>query len=180
MKNKPEIITLALDLYFKGLSLRKVSDHLEQFFRVKVHYATILRWIDKYTKLLNAYVEDFKPQLSDVWHVDEMMIKTGGKWSWLWNCMDKETRFLLANLVTKTREVKDARRIFQEAKRLAKNKPKAVVSDGLPAYIKAFKKEFFTLRKPRVEHVRMPRFIDRTSNNPVERMQELSEKETKL
>jgi transposase-like protein len=171
MKNQSEIITLALDLYMKGLSLRKVSDHLEQFFGVKVHYSTVLRWVDKYTKIINAYVEDMKPELSDVWHVDEMMIKTGGKWSWLWNCMDRDTRFLLANLVTKTREVNDARRLFQEAKRMAKEKPDVVVTDGLPAYIKAFKKEFFTLRKPRVKHVRMPRFIDRTSNNPVERMQ---------
>jgi len=31
--------------------------------------------------------------------------------------MDRETRFLLANLITKTREVKDARRLFQEAKK---------------------------------------------------------------
>ena len=170
MKNTPEIITLALDLYMKGLSLRKVTDHLEQFFGVKVHYSTVLRWIDKYTKLINAYVEDLKPELSDVWHVDEMMIKTGGKWSWLWNCMDKDTRFLLANLVTKTREIKDARRIFQKAKATAKGKPQVVVLDGLRAYQKAFKKEFFTLRKPRTKHVRMPRFVDRTNNNVVERL----------
>ena len=169
MKNTPEIITLALDLYMKGLSLRKVTDHLEQFFGVKVHYSTVLRWIGKYTKLINAYVEDLKPELSDIWHTDEMMIKTGGKWSWLWNCMDKETRFLLANLVTKTREIKDARRIFQEAKKTAKRKPDVMVTDGLPAYIKAFKKEFYS--RYRVEHVRMPRFVDKTNNNLVERLQ---------
>ena len=54
--------------------------------------------------------------------------------------MDRETRFLLANLVTKTREVKAARRLFQEAKKIAKDKSGAIVTDGLPAYIKAFKK----------------------------------------
>jgi len=170
MKNTPEIVTLALDLYMKGLSLRKVTDHLEQFFGTKVHYSTVLRWIDKYTKLVNGYVEDLKPELSDVWHVDEMMIKTGGKWSWLWNCMDRDTRFLLANLVTSTREVKDARRIFQEAKATAKAKPQAVVTDGLQAYKKAFNKEFYTMKKPRTEHVRMPRFTDEMNNNMVERL----------
>ena len=51
-----------------------------------------------------------------------------------------------------------------------KEKPKVVVSDGLRAYQKAFKKEFFTLRKPRTKHVRMPRFVDRTNNNMVERL----------
>jgi transposase-like protein len=170
MKNTPEIITLALDLYMKGLSLRKVTDHLEQFLATKVHYATVLRWIDKYTKLINAYVEDFKPELSNVWHTDEMMIKTGGKWSWLWNCMDKDTRFLLANLITKTRETKDARRIFQEAKKTAGSKPAMMVTDGLRAYEDAFRKEFFTLKNPRTKHMRMPRFVDRTNNNIVERL----------
>ena len=46
-----------------------------------------------------------------------MMIKTGGKWSWIWNCMDRETRFLLANLITKTREVKDARRLSKKPRK---------------------------------------------------------------
>jgi len=31
MEYKPEIVTLALDLYFKGLSYRDIVDHLRQF-----------------------------------------------------------------------------------------------------------------------------------------------------
>jgi len=57
-----------------------------------------------------------------------------------------------------------------KAKETAKSKPEYVVSDGLPAYIKAFKKEFFTLKKPRVQHIRKPRFIDPKNNNIVERL----------
>ncbi|MCW4002077.1 MAG: transposase, partial [Candidatus Bathyarchaeota archaeon] len=33
-----------------------------------------------------------------------------------------------------------------------------------------FKKEFFTLKKPRVEHIRKPRFTDHANNNIVERL----------
>jgi hypothetical protein len=36
-------------------------------------------------------------------------------------------------------------------------------SDGLPTYIKAFKKEFSTLKNPRTPHIRKPRFVDRTT-----------------
>ena len=39
------------------------------------------------------------------------------------------------------------------------------------SYIKASKKEFFTLKNPRVKHIRKPRFVDMTNNNMVERMQ---------
>jgi len=170
MKADPKTITSALDLYFKGVSLRKVIDHLSQFYGVKVYHTTVLRWIQKYTELINIYVEDLKPELSEVWHADEMMIKTGGKWSWLWHVMDAETRFLLANLISKTREIKDARRLFQEAKKVAQKKPDAVITDGLRAYEDAFKKEFFTLRKPRTEHIRLARLGDKVNQNVIERL----------
>jgi len=170
MKADPKTITSALDLYFKGISLRKVIDHLSQFDGIKVYHTTVLRWIQKYTELVNAYVEDLKPELSEVWHVDEMMVKTGGKWSWLWHVMDSETRFLLANLISKTREIKDARRLFQEAKKNAGKKPEAIITDGLRAYEDAFKKEFFTLRKPRTEHIRLARLGDKVNQNVIERL----------
>ena len=32
MRYDPKIITITLDLYFKGSSLRKISDHLKQFY----------------------------------------------------------------------------------------------------------------------------------------------------
>jgi len=40
-------------------------------------------------------------------------------------------------------EIEDARRVFAEAKALAKIKPAFVVTDGLRAYQDAFNKEFF-------------------------------------
>jgi len=37
-------------------------------------------------------------------------------------------------------------KVFQKAKKVAKDKPQVMVTDGLQAYIKAFKKEFFALK----------------------------------
>ena len=98
-----------------------------------------------------------------------MMVKCGGKWVWLWNVMDSGTRFLLASQISEKREIEDARKVFQEAKKRAKGKPSVMVTDGLPAYIKAFKKEFFTLTKPRAKHIRNVGFRDKTNNNLIER-----------
>ena len=100
-----------------------------------------------------------------------MKVKCGGKWTWLWNVMDAGTRFLLATHVSQTRESKDARKPFAKAKEIAKGKPAIMVTDGLHTYIDAFKKEFFTRRNPRTKHIRKPRFVDRTNNNIVERLQ---------
>jgi transposase-like protein len=68
--------------------------------------------------------------------------------------MDGETRFLLASMISKKRGVDDARRLFRKAKAMAGIKPKKVVTDGLPAYGKAFNKEFWTRYKDeRPEHM---------------------------
>lgn len=166
----PQIISSCLDLYFKGISLRKIADHIKQFSGLEVSHVTIYNWVKRYMKLVNAYVEKLNPKIGGIWHVDEMKVKNGGQWSWLWNLMDAEIRFMLVSTISKTRSIQDARRVFQKAKQTAQSDPKFVVSDGLPAYTKAFKKEFYTLRKPRVQHIRKPRFTDPTNNNIVERL----------
>lgn len=122
-------------------------------------------------KLVKEYVDSMLPQTSELWHTDEMTVKVAGDYKWLWNVMDHETRFLLASQISQKRRVEDAREVFQNAKDVAKADPKIMVTDGLPAYIKAFKKEFFTLKGPRAKHIRKPHFTDPTNNNMVERMQ---------
>jgi transposase-like protein len=49
-------------------------------------------------------------------------------------------------------------------------RPMAVVTDGLRAYQDAIPKEFFTLKNPRTEHVRIPNIKDRSNNNMIERL----------
>lgn len=171
MKNKPKIVTLALDLYFKGISYRKVVDHLKQFYDITVSHVAIIKWVKKYTQLMKKYVDSLMPQTGGIWHTDEMAINIKGQYNWLWNVMDHETRFLLASQISQKREVIDARNVFQNAKKVANDNPKVMVTDGLKAYIKAFKKEFYTLKNPRIKHIRKPRFVDKANNNMVERMQ---------
>ena len=164
-------IALILDLYFKGLSLRKIVDHLRQFYGIKLHASTVHRRIQKYVALLNEYAQAIAPQIGDKWQVDEMMVKCSGRWYWLWNAIDAETRFLLASLISEGRSIIDARRIFLEAKRTASKKPEILVTDGLQSYVEAYRKEFYRRRKPRTKHVRLAQFEDKVHNNNIERLQ---------
>lgn len=43
-----------------------------------------------------------------------------------------------------------------------------LITDGLPAYHDAYKKEFWTLKNPRTQHVRVPNIRDRSNNNMVQ------------
>jgi transposase-like protein len=177
-KVTPKAITIALDLFFKGVSLRKICDHLKQFEGIHVTHPAVLKWIRKYIELMRSYVDKFTPQLSGMWHSDEMMINVRktkatdkGNYDWLWNLMDHQTRFLLASQVTKQREVKDAREVFHEAKEVANGQiPDFVVTDKLRSYDDAFNKEFFTLRNPRTKHAKLKNIKEGTNNNIVERL----------
>jgi transposase-like protein len=60
--------------------------------------------------------------------------------AYLWNVMDRKTRFLIASTLTRHRDVGAADRGFREAKANAHNKlPETVFTDGLTAYRDALK-----------------------------------------
>ena len=88
IKYDPRVVTTTLDLYFKGVSLRKIADHLKQYYSLDIDHSTVYRWICKYTEIIEAYVATLEPELGDIWHTDEMKIKFRGEWRWLWNVMD--------------------------------------------------------------------------------------------
>ena len=175
MKANPQIITISLDLYFKGISLRSIVDHLKQFYNVEVSHVAIYKWIRKYVKLMKKYVDQLVPRVSGIWHSDEMTLNIRNldnhdNLRWTWNVMENQSRFWLASQITEKREIQDARQVLAEAHNLAKIKPMAIVTDGLRSYQQAIKKEFWTLKNPRTQHVRVPNIRDRSNNNMVERL----------
>ena len=147
IKADPKVICVTLDLYFKGISLRKISDHLKQFYDLDIHFTTVFHWIKKYVIIMDEYVRQFKPQLSEIWNVDEMMISVNGDWFYLWNVIDDATRFHLASVISKERKIADASKALRTAKKRSHNKrPMFVITDGLKSYNKAIKEEFFSYR----------------------------------
>lgn len=169
-KGNAEVITLAMDLFFKGCSYRDIQDTLKQSFGLKIHHETVRRWINTYMAKITEYTDTLQPQVSNVWHADEQKVKLKQKegWAWDWNVMDSETRFLLANQITKERYIKDARRVFRQAKAKANKTAEKVVTDGLQAYRKAIRKEFMTYQNPK-PHIRMRTIRDEIHNNKIER-----------
>jgi transposase-like protein len=155
LKATPEVISVSMDLYFKGNSLSKIQHHLKMFYNTKVARNTILSWIQKFSTILNEYSDRHKPKVGDLWNSDEMTIgirekdKKGNK-EWIWNLMDSETRYLLASRITKNRFVKDARKPLRDAKKRAGKKPKAVITDGLHSYNDGINKEMYTRKDPTI------------------------------
>jgi len=173
----PKAITAALDLLFRGVSTRGVSDHLKRHYGIKVTHVAVLKWRGKFVKIVKPFVDQMEPAaLSGIFHVDEMMVhvrkeKTDkGHYAWLWNLMDNATRYWICSMISRKREIEDARAVFNYAKETTGIKPKAIVHDGLPAYEKAFDKEFFTLKNPRTLNIRSVSVRHEGLNSKLERL----------
>ena len=93
--------------------------------------------------MIGAYIETLEPDVGKIWHGDEMKIKIKGEWKWLWNMMDEKTRFQLVSMIAETREGEDAKKTFQQSKKVTSKRPNLVVTDGLAGYKKAFNQEFY-------------------------------------
>lgn len=174
-KVNSKIITMAIDLYFKGVSLRKIKEHIVMFHGIKVSHVAILGWIRKFGEVVTPYVDQFTPELSGVYHVDEMAIHirkettAKGHYQWLWNMMDNTTRFWITSKVSQRRETSDARAVFKDVKSKV-SLPNAVVHDGLTSYDEAFTKEFWFQHRQDIQNIRSISVRNKGLNQKVERL----------
>jgi transposase-like protein len=143
VKFSPELVTLTLDLYFSGLSLRKVARNINDHFDIKINYSTIYGWIQTYIPQISNYVNSLTPQLSDSWHIDELFVKMKGgekrkgnaNVAYLWNVMDRESRFLIASKLSEKRDTNGAIQAINQAIHNSHgNLPNTIYTDALRAY----------------------------------------------
>lgn len=183
-KYSPETITLTLDMYFSGMSFNKIARTLNDNLDMNLGAASIYRWVKRYVPMISEYVNSLSPQLSDTWQADEVFVKMrGGEtakggmerktqkgMAYLWNVMDRKTRFLLASRLSQHRNVNGAVAVFNEARRNANgSEPEKIFADGLNAYPQAM--EYWEGESGKPELVaRMGVGKPHANNNRIERM----------
>jgi transposase-like protein len=191
-RSEPEKIALALDLYFRGMSLRQIVEHFSQVHSLKISHMTVYRWIEHYSKLAAEWMDSQNAKVGEKWHVDETIVNVDGNQRYLWNIMDSETRMLLATHLTRGRGIPEARALFKKSKEVTDIRPALVFTDGMGAYRKAVKKEFG--RHARKEdgmvgrgsgnifnpHRIVPSIRAEKSNNRIERLHGTEKSRTKV
>lgn len=92
---------------------------------------------------ISSYVNSLAPQLSKTWHADELVIRLkdsdrmqgGYHMGFIWNVMDRETRYPIASKLTQQRDVHAAIAAFKEAAANAHGiTPETVHTDSLRHY----------------------------------------------
>jgi transposase-like protein len=170
MRASPQTITQAMQLYFTGESLRNVQKFL-RLQGVSVSHVAVYKWIRKYVGLMERYLSQITPQLSDSWRADELYVKIRGNMKYLFAMMDDQTRFWIAQEVADSKEHHDARNLFHKSAEIAGKNPRLVITDGLHSYSVAAKKEYQSNHgHSGAVHVRDITFRGRIHNNKMERM----------
>lgn len=129
----PEIICHAVWLYFRfTMSLRDVEDLLAER-GIDVTYETVRCWANKFGPAIAANIRRRRSRPDCVWHLDEMVVRIGGKRMFMWRAVDKEGE-VLDVLVQKRRNKAAALKLLRKLLKKQGFKPEKIVTDGLRSY----------------------------------------------
>jgi len=163
-------IAFILDLFYSGVSMRRVSRLFRTTYQIPVSPSKIERlkqeWVKKVDDAINIAIEKredgFVLVFGDIWEVDEIYIKQNKTYVALMIVRDLKTGFDLGINIIETKQDPDRQKpsitsnevtiALENARKTAHRCPKELRCDGLQAYEKAVEKVFghdsiLTIRK---------------------------------
>ncbi|MBS3076013.1 DDE-type integrase/transposase/recombinase [Candidatus Pacearchaeota archaeon] len=164
MRNSPQKITCALDLFHRGLSTREVQNHFKAFFPHNSSNVSIYKWVKKYNLKIANFTDNLKINTGSYIEVDEMEYhrrkshKKGSKGidkNWFIDGIDVKTRFMINSTYVKHRSKNNLKKVLLNIKNKTGEQVKIIQTDGLTAYENIVKQNWGYdnhLRKYKVEH----------------------------
>jgi putative transposase len=129
----PDVIRYAVWLYFRFmLSIRDVEDLLAQR-GIEVSREAVRCWANKFGPLIAANLRRRRSPPTGRWHLDEMVVRIGGRRMYLWRAVDDEGE-VLDMLVQRRRNKHAALKLLRK---LLKNQgvhPETITTDKLASY----------------------------------------------
>ena len=194
MKNHEKKITLCIDLYYKGVSFRKLQEHLRAFYSHNSHYSTIYRWIVKYSTIISKFTDNLQIKSGREIMSDEMEYyrrvsknHKGREQNWFIDTFDIQTRFMIAGEYMKSRTNENLTKILKKTKFKTGEQVEIVTTDGLMGYPAVLRKTF-SLQSPYHASSRTKSKIihnvviasERGFNHPIERLHNTIRERTKV
>lgn len=181
MRNHPKKITCALDLFYRGVSTRKVQEHFQAFYPHNSSHKSIYKWIIKYSKVISNYTNGLKLQVGSEVQIDEVeyhrrkshKAKLGNDKNWFIDSICPETKFMVASDYVKSRGMEEIKSVIKQIKVKTELQVKVITSDGWKVYPTAIKKVYGYSNKTKrinVYHNRVNASKGEGFNNPIERL----------
>jgi|SRR3989344_3367987 len=189
MRNAPQKITCALDLFYKGVSTRKVQEHFKAFYPHNSDHTTIMRWIFKYSEMIATFTDNLKLNVGEELQIDEVEYKRrkkhntkGTENNWFIDSIDTETRFLVASKYVKSRGQEEIKGVLKEARKQTGDQFKVITSDGFTAYPKAVTQSFgyYNFLRKEIRHNVVNASKGQGFNYPIERFHNTLRQRTKV
>src|ERR1700742_4624392 len=135
----PVVIQHAVWLYSRfTLSYRDVEE-LPADRGLDISYETVRYWVLKFGPVIARRLRRCRPRPSNRWHLDEMVVRIGGKRMYLWRAVDHEGE-VLDMLVQRRRDTQAALRLMRKLLKKQGFAPKLLVTDKLRSYASAFRR----------------------------------------
>lgn len=183
MRNHEKKITLCLDLFYRGVSLRKIQEHLKAFYLHNSSHMTILRWIRKYSLMIAEYTDSLQIKSGIELMSDEMEYAVKGRQHWFVDVMDTKTRYIVSSQFMRSRTIENLVRVMKKAKQTTGNQIKIITTDGLQGYPRVLRKTF-ELNKKRKNNPTIVHNIvissERGFNHKIERLHNNIRERTKV
>lgn len=179
MRYPTAVIASAINQYYESASLHKIRRQLKLDFGVMPDHSTIYDWIVSNTKKATKAFKATRMRAGDTWTADETVLKLksgGGENIWLFDCIDEDSRFLLASHLTRHRYGTDAQILMEKARKRAGKTPKVVITDRLRSYPDAIERAFGADAK----HHQSGPFAIRQSTRSIERYHGTIKDRTKI
>lgn len=164
----PQQVGAAVDMYYDGLSYRRVAENIGDYFDRPTDAASVFNWVKKQSARAKAVVDDIKVDTGPEWVADELAVKLNGRQYWIFNVMDARTRFVLAAYLSPERTTRAAQTAMAMARERSANPPLVIKTDGLRSYREGVRNAFPT--HP-VKHVVSQGIRAEINNNLSERLQ---------
>ncbi len=151
MRNNPIKITQSIDLFYRGVSTRKVQEHLGVFYPHNSSHMSIYNWIVKYAKMISKFTNKLQVEVGDEVQIDEIEFHRrknhkkkckGTEKNFFIDSICPDTKFLISSEYAKTRGTTNIKAVIKRIKDRAYNQIQMATTDGWNAYEKVIKNVF--------------------------------------
>ena len=163
-----ELMGAAIQDHYDGKSYKKITEAIEKEYDIpEPSKATVYEWVRDFSAEAIEEMKDHPAKTGGGdWVADELHFEVKGKKAYLWDIMDRDTRYILASHLSYRRDAPSARAMLRKALAASDGPPKTITTDKWRAYLKPIKEMV-----PEAKHIQSQGLAAEVNNNLSERLQ---------